>query len=148
MNPVDSNKSSEFDLPRPSTEVLGTGKPLLEVSAPLQEKKAENQAIQAELPQFSPALPLTQTLQGVTVPQSLPPSPLQQLPQAVPQSTATGSPHIADDVDLIEKDWVVKAKAIVEHTKEDPHLQNKEINKFKADYIKKRYNKDVKLSNE
>ena len=54
----------------------------------------------------------------------------------------------ASDIDLIEKEWVQKAKAIVAHTHGDPYTQNKEINKIKADYIKKRYNKDIKQVSE
>lgn len=65
-------------------------------------------------------------------------------PTGTPATTAT--PSLADDSDLIEKEWVTKAKAIVEHTKDDPHEQSKEMNYFKADYLKKRYNKDVKVS--
>lgn len=53
---------------------------------------------------------------------------------------------IADDADLIEKEWVIRAKAIVAQTKDDPHTQNREMNKVKADYLKKRYNKDLKTS--
>ncbi len=56
------------------------------------------------------------------------------------------SPEIADDADLIEKEWVNRAKVIIAKTKDDPHLQNEEISKYKADYIKKRYNKDIKVS--
>ena len=48
------------------------------------------------------------------------------------------------DADLIEKEWVLKAKEIVARTHGDPYEQNSEINKIKADYIKKRYNKDIK----
>lgn len=59
-----------------------------------------------------------------------------------------GMPLIADDTDLIEKEWVDKAKQIVAQTNHDPYLQNKEINKVKADYLKKRYNKDLKLVDE
>lgn len=59
---------------------------------------------------------------------------------------SVASPAIADDIDLIEKEWVEKAKAIVERTKDDPHKQNSEINKMKADYLKKRYNKTVQVS--
>ncbi len=55
------------------------------------------------------------------------------------------TPAIADDVDLIEKEWVEKAKAIVESTHGDPYTQSKQLNKMKADYIKKRYNRDVKV---
>lgn len=61
-------------------------------------------------------------------------------------TTAAWMPQIADDVDLIEKEWVDKAKEIVAQTAHDPYLQNKEMNKVKAEYLKKRYNKDIKQS--
>jgi len=60
--------------------------------------------------------------------------------------TTFQTPQIADDSDLIEKEWVEKAKMIVEHTKSDPRQQNKELNKVKSDYLKKRYNKDLRLA--
>lgn len=53
---------------------------------------------------------------------------------------------IADDTDLIEKEWVIKAKAIVYQTKDDPHKQNQEVVKIKGEYLKKRFNKDLKSS--
>ncbi len=65
-----------------------------------------------------------------------------------PVASTTNLPMAADDADLIEKEWVLKAKAIVEHTKDDPHSQNYQMSRFKADYLKKRYNKDVKVSSE
>lgn len=65
---------------------------------------------------------------------------------AATKSLVGQSPQIADDVDLIEKEWVEKAKEIVEKTKENPYLQNKAISEIKADYIKKRYNKDLAKS--
>lgn len=57
---------------------------------------------------------------------------------------AIDAPAIAEDVDLIEKEWVDKAKDIVERTKADPRSQSREISKLRADYLKKRYNRDVK----
>ncbi len=94
----------------------------------------------------------------------LPPVPPAQLPQpaasdppvfagdvaqpATPSDATSTTPQLADDADLIEKAWVEKAKEIVNKTKHDPYLQNKEINKIKADYMKKRYNKDIKLAQE
>ena len=66
----------------------------------------------------------------------------------VAQDDADTTTLIADDVDVIEKEWVDKAKAIVGKNKGDPYEQNKELNKFKATYIKKRYNRDVKLTEE
>jgi hypothetical protein len=55
-------------------------------------------------------------------------------------------PQEAQDTDLIEKEWVEKAKRIVEHTSDDPYVQQNELSKMKADYMKKRYNKDIKVS--
>lgn len=75
-------------------------------------------------------------------------APGQQMPaSSVPAATShIAAPATADDADLIEKEWVLRAKALVAKTKDDPHQQNKELNLYKADYIKKRYNKDVKVS--
>lgn len=78
---------------------------------------------------------------------------LPQLPQPKPlpqqQSVVTGgSPLVAADEDLIEKEWVDKAKKIVSDTKEDPYSQEKEVSKLQADYLKKRYGKEIKLSSD
>lgn len=89
-------------------------------------------------------------------PQSMPPMPQQPQIGGVPASSqppqqpvgSAGSPAIADDTDLIEKEWVLKAKEIVERTKHDPYQQNKEVERIKADYLKKRYNKEVKVTEE
>lgn len=80
--------------------------------------------------------------------QALPAAPM-IAPHDAPADGATGvsvTPQIAEDTDLIEKEWVERAKRIVEHTKNDPHQQTKEMSAMKADYLKKRYNKDFKLS--
>lgn len=59
-----------------------------------------------------------------------------------------GNPTVAGDDDLIEKVWVVKAKKIIQETKGDPYAQEREVSKLQADYIKKRYGKDIKLADE
>lgn len=61
-------------------------------------------------------------------------------------TATTSSPLVADDHDLIEKEWVNKAKEIVERTRQNPYQQSNELNVFKADYMKKRYNKTLKVS--
>ena len=53
---------------------------------------------------------------------------------------------VDDDDDQIEKVWVEKAKQIVEQTRNDPHKQSQELTVFKADYMKKRYGKTIKVS--
>ena len=61
-------------------------------------------------------------------------------------SSVQGNPaQASDDTDLIEKEWVDKAKQIVESTKDDPYKQTEEMTVFKADYMKKRYNRTIKL---
>jgi len=57
-----------------------------------------------------------------------------------------GIPEQAEDNDLIEKEWVDKAKKIVEHTSTNPYEQQKALNLVKSEYLKKRYNKDIKTS--
>ena len=64
-----------------------------------------------------------------------------------PQNTASiPIPPEAEDSDLIEKEWVERAKQIVSHTRHDPHEQQKALSLMKADYMKKRYNRDIKVS--
>lgn len=118
---------------------------------------------QADTPPVGPAVerqPLTsELLPGASgqVPPVPPahPGPVQMAanPVALPQSAASSQvgsavipPSTAEDVDLIEKEWVHRAKALVAKTKDNPHEQNKEMSKYKADYIKKRYNKEIKVS--
>lgn len=55
------------------------------------------------------------------------------------------NPLVANDDDIIEKEWVNKAKQIVKNTKSDPYTQEREVSKLQADYLKKRYGKDVKV---
>ena len=60
----------------------------------------------------------------------------------------TTNPQIADDVDVIEKEWVAKAKDIVLKTRDDPHSQSTQLMIFRHDYMKKRYGKEIKLPDE
>ena len=62
------------------------------------------------------------------------------------KTTTIPIPPEAEDNDLIEKEWVERAKQIVEHTRHNPHEQQKALSLMKADYMKKRYNRDIKVS--
>ena len=66
---------------------------------------------------------------------------------AVPvvQQQSDDSHIIADDVDVIEKEWVDRAKKIVSLTSDNPFLETREIGKLKATYMKKRFDKDIPL---
>jgi hypothetical protein len=58
-------------------------------------------------------------------------------------ATTSDMPIIAKDDDLIEKEWVNKAKRIVNDTRDDPHKRDEEVNKLQVDYLKKRYGKEL-----
>jgi hypothetical protein len=91
----------------------------------------------------------------------VPTGPLQQpsiplsVPVVAPSATATGqvvvqddSHIVAEDTDVIEKEWVDRAKKIISLTSNDPYVEAKEISKLKATYMKKRFNRDLPLAEE
>lgn len=75
----------------------------------------------------------------------LPPLPTIAPVQSAPPVVLDANPASAGDEDLIEKEWVEKAKKVVAETKHDPYLQGQEVSKLQADYLKKRYGKTVNL---
>jgi hypothetical protein len=58
------------------------------------------------------------------------------------------NPLVASDDEVIEKEWVDKAKKIITQTKDDPYQQEKEVSKLQADYLKKRYGKELKIASD
>ena len=53
------------------------------------------------------------------------------------------TPLVAGDNDLIEKEWIDKAKKIIEETRDDPYTRERSINKLQIEYIKKRYGREL-----
>lgn len=91
--------------------------------------------------------PSAQPAISVPIPATVPQQAMPSAPAPIQQSSPTpATPQIADDSDLIEKEWVHKAKQIVERTRDDPYKQSEELTGVKVDYMKKRYNKTIKLS--
>jgi len=64
----------------------------------------------------------------------------------VQNAAAATSPLVAADEDLIEKEWVDKAKEIILHTKDDPHARTQKVNELQRDYLQKRYGRAVGAS--
>ncbi|MDB5177719.1 MAG: hypothetical protein JWO61_102 [Candidatus Saccharibacteria bacterium] len=93
--------------------------------------------------------------QGEAVPAAANATPILPTPIAIPvpvtPTTAddaslqdgADAPLLANDDDLIEKEWVDKAKKIIAETKDDPHRREQEVGKLQADYLKKRYGKEL-----
>jgi hypothetical protein len=130
-----SENGGEFSLP-PQFEAT----PPSEVKEQGREKQAER-AIEQR-----PATDNTPAKQAPQVPQQAPAQqPAQQDNSQGPAQDASSQSKglVADDVDLIEKQWVEKAKVIVSQTRDDPYKQKNEMSKFKSDYIKKRFNKTI-----
>lgn len=48
------------------------------------------------------------------------------------------------DSDHIESEWVDKAKSIISQTQNDPYQQKYDMSKVKAEYIRKRFGKEIK----
>lgn len=74
-----------------------------------------------------------------------PVAPVVQVPPPQ-QPTPTATPLVAADEDLIEKEWVDKAKEIIEQTRDDPHARTQKVNELQRDYLQKRYGKVVGAS--
>lgn len=113
------------------------------VSVPAPEKAMEQRHEKVEQ--------RTDTSPAVAQPSILPPPVPVSLPvvtsdddNAAPSTSSV--PMIAADEDLIEKEWVDKAKAIIAQTKDDPYLREKEVGKLQADYLQKRYGKELGAS--
>lgn len=53
------------------------------------------------------------------------------------------TPITANDDDLIEKEWVEKAKKIVADTRDDPYKREEAVNRLQKDYLMKRYGREL-----
>lgn len=114
-----------------------------ETAQQLSEQQPKGPEVGERASQGGAASPITALpqLPSLPAPQATPAA----LQQAPPKDD---NPTTASDEDLIEKEWVDKAKKIVAQTKDDPYTQEKEVSKLQADYLKKRYGKEIKLSSE
>jgi len=74
------------------------------------------------------------------------PAPVVDGSDDVVSTTTSMTPAVASDDDLIEKEWVDKAKKIVAETKDDPYKREESVSKLQADYLKKRYGREVGIA--
>mgnify|MGYP006344545953 CR=1 FL=1 len=72
--------------------------------------------------------------------------PLVAMPQAPPAgqpAAAPATPLVAADEDLIEKEWVERAKSIIQQTKDDPHARTQQVNELQRGYLEKRFGRVI-----
>jgi len=67
---------------------------------------------------------------------------------AVGSASAQLAPSVAEDVDVIEPEWVKKAEEAVAANREDPRAEESAVEAIQIEYLKTRYNLDVKPSEE
>lgn len=139
-----SKTTPGFELPSPGVEQgppAGiSGSSAVPEQAPLAPEQAPAGAERS--PVLQPAA-IAPPLSAV-VPQTQPAA--QPVSDDVTATTQTTNLTVDEKTDLIDKTWVEKAKQIVERTRDDPYKQSEELTIFKADYMKKRYGKTIKVS--
>jgi len=84
------------------------------------------------------------------LPQSsaIPAQPVPVAPAAPVTNPLAAAAPADDNTDSLDEEWINKAKAIVEQTKHDPRLESHELSRVKADYLRIRYNKHIKVTEE
>lgn len=134
------HSSPEFPLPTPESlpdqdtlERTGSGTEIgYEQSPQVAPERAPEQAAQAQAGMAAQGVPLSL------------PTPVVNPQNDDAQMSATDDlPIAAADEDLIEKEWVDKAKQIISSTRDDPARREKEVGRLQADYLKKRYGKEL-----
>jgi hypothetical protein len=127
QTPANYEHSQEFGQNLPNPEKVGERSP---------EREQNMRSIDR-----APAFPQPPVITPLQQPQAV-----QSLQQAQPATNVT-NPAIAGDDDLIEKEWVDKAKKIILETKDDPYKREQEVNRLQADYLFKRYGKELGTPN-
>ena len=126
---ISHNKITEVNTPETTFDAQLPTPEQIPVVPETEEVAPEVQAEQ-DLPTFNP--PVT--------PVDLAPEPF---PVAPTGTIEEQNPEIAVDGDKMEKEWVVKTEKVINATKQDPQREEIEINKLKADYMAKRFNRHL-----
>ena len=127
------SREPALHLPQPVSEQLVPG------AAP--EYMPVTPEAQPSIAQGAPVMPAPQPQSMQPV--QLPPTQAQPLSPLTTQATTTVAASTDEEIDRM---WVNKAKKIVEQTRHDPFLESQEIGKVKVEYLKTRYNKDIKVA--
>lgn len=83
------------------------------------------------------------SIQGETRHQNIPPITNQSLPSVDRNDTMVHVPATAQDIDLMEDEWVKDLKKMITETKNDPHTREVRFKQMQMDYLKKRYNRII-----
>ena len=134
MDPINTgmnnpNFSPEVNPVSPSPEQFNSTQERQEVLQPkVEQAPVQNQVTTPQITQFTPlAQDDSTSTQG-------------QEKQATTQSS---TPETATDADRIDQEWVNKVKEVISQTVDDPHAQQKEISHLMAEYVLKRFGRQI-----
>lgn len=128
-------ESGDMSLPQPVERAPGSSGYAYEAE--------QTKAVEADQPGSGQQAAPSQSHGSTQPPQAAPDPPASA---ATPVSLSSDDPQMADDVDLIEKEWVLRAKRIVEQTKNDPHRQSEELHATGTEYQRQRFGRDTNLT--
>ena len=135
MQPQNTEFNPQLSAPEvPATPATGERVPVLPTASPEAaglERGADRQELAAEA---SAAV-------ADAVPAAGPAVATPAAPTTDDTTTSSSSPLVANDDDVIEKEWVDKAKDIILKTRDNPHDRSAKVNELQRDYLKKRYGK-------
>jgi hypothetical protein len=127
MNPQ-SDETQGLNLPRPTFERAGAAlPPITDIPEPFRGETIPNPSAD-QIPGIK-ASPTNSPVLSAGIPD-----------QAAQQMDYEGA--VADD------EWVERARDAVGRMQSDPYMLSKEVSRIKAEYIKARYNKDIKIVEE
>lgn len=136
MEPRNTPSQMSHETPVVLPEQYSEGQYMPSVEAP-QIVENKEKAFEGNAPALTPAQqqqPQVQQLPTLQTPISGPVEPI---------APTSNNPIAANDEDLIEKEWVDRAKSIIADTKDDPYAREKQMADLKADYIEKRYGRRI-----
>lgn len=122
--PIISPESSPTTLPETTFNSLNKNHETPTNTENLSETFAETTDLSRELPPMPPIVSTT------TAP-----------PLADTGTIEEQNPEIAADGHKLEKQWVQRTEEVIEKTKGDPREKENQVNRLKADYLLKRFNR-------
>ncbi len=130
MNPNRGESQPSFELPPQAPESNEKGMQGSQERAPARQEKPGNKPQQPLLP---------------AIPNDIPDTTQPIIPATTDDiASASHGPPAIPDTDHIERIWLDKVKSVASQTKDDPFAQKHHMSQIKADYIQKRFGKNIK----
>lgn len=107
-------------------------------ASPEKEQPQHERSMERSPIEIAPPMPPQAPVQ---IPSVVMPTP--SMPIADDSATQSSNPISANDDDVIEKEWVDRAKQVLAQTREDPYQREKAIGELQRDYLMKRYGKQL-----